>query len=83
MRFGRHEMRSPYSKPTGVRLSRKTEKQHLGMDVRVRLCGWTVFGILAWREGNNGTTAWLALIELVGFYTGIHRIDGRNHNWVF
>ena len=41
--------------------------------------------VLVWREGSHAsdTIAWLALLEVVGFYVGAHRINGKSYNWVF
>ena len=42
-------------------------------------------GMLIWREGRYApeTVAWCAFMEIVGFYAGIHRINGESHNWIF
>ena len=79
VRFGWHKDRVDHS-------SFVTWKRHgmrdVGTNGMLQVRNRRVFGWVCWWN-TVSTPAWCAFVEVFGFYAGIHRIDGENHNWVF
>ena len=54
----------------------------VGTNGMVHIRNRRLFAWVVWRN-DVGTPAWCAFVEVFGFYAGVHRIAGKNQNWVF
>ena len=55
-----------------------------GAWLRGNIMGWDIATLGGWfRSFRNGDRAYMLVLRVLGFYVGMHRIAGENHNWVF